>query len=230
MNTTFKTVLALLTSLYLFTACDSSSTSGDIIITDDTLLGLSDYEKVPLDNDQMYALSFMWHEEKLAYDIYLELNKVNPAPQLNNIATKSEIVHMQYVEELVEWYDINISNLADYTIEYSKEELEAMPTGSFAIADIQNLYDALYAEGNVSLQASLEVGCKVEVTDVNDLDHYISISTGNDALIDSFNILIEGSYKHYWAFDSALKGLPTPVIEGCCSLGTDFCKTDIYPK
>ncbi|MEN8147424.1 MAG: DUF2202 domain-containing protein [Campylobacterota bacterium] len=224
----FKTTLTLLMSLYLLTGCDSSTSEEVTVSVDDTLLGLSNYIKVPLDNDQMYSLAYMWHEEKLAYDIYLELDKAVASPAHKNIANMSEIVHMQYVEELVEWYDINISNLADYTVEYSKEELETMPTGIFAVPEIQTLYDTLYAEGNVSLQASLEVGCKVEVVDVNDLDHFISISTGNAALIDSFDFLREGSYKHYWKFHNTL--IDEGVTEGCCSLGAEFCKTDVYPQ
>jgi hypothetical protein len=61
----------------------------------------------------------MWNEEKLAKDIYLELNKLYPTRQLENIATRAETQHEAMVEALVEKYDINITNLDDYTVEYS---------------------------------------------------------------------------------------------------------------
>lgn len=227
MNTAFKTLLAVLTALYI-TGCDSSESETITTEADNTLLGLSNYIKVDLDNNTIYSLAHMWHEEKLAYDIYLELDKAVTSPTHKMIANMSEIVHKQYVEELVEWYDINISNLADYTVEYSKEELDAMPTGVFAVPEIQDLYDALYAEGNVSLIKSLEVGCKVEVTDVNDLLAFKQQAKGNQALLDTFDVLLEGSYKHYWKFHDTL--IAKGIENGCCSI-TDqtYCQMD-YPQ
>lgn len=69
----------------------------------------------------------------------------------------------------------------------------------------------------------------VEVTDIDDLDKYIAGSTGNQALIDTFTTLRNGSYSHYWAFDDGLKSIG--VDNGCCSLGTTYCKTtDEYPR
>ena len=75
----------------------------------------------------------MWNEEKLAKDIYLELNKVQPQKQLENIATRSEVKHEQMVEDLVQKYDINITNLDTYEIKYSEAELRALPAGKFGV-------------------------------------------------------------------------------------------------
>ena len=189
---------------------------------------LSTMEKVPLTEEQKYSLAYMWHEEKLAYEIYLELNAVNPASQFVNIATTSEIKHIALVQQLVAWYDLNISNVGgDYMIEYSQDELANMPRGVFAIEPLQDLYDTLYAKGKASPQDSFEVGCMVEVVDVNDLEVYITEAGTNAALVDTFTILRDGSYKHYWSFDSGLKNLG--VTDGCCSLGSDYCKPD-YPN
>lgn len=230
MHFTFKALLTLMTTFALFTGCQSdSSNNSSTIAFDEVGIDLNDYTPDALSDDQKYALAYMWHEEKLAHDLYLALNKVNAATQLSNIATKSETTHIQLVEDLVEWYDLNITNLEDYTIEYSKEELEAMPSGVFAIQAIQDLYDALYAQGSTSKQASLEVGCIVEVVDVDDLDEFIEEADGNEALIDTFTILRDGSYSHYWAFDNGLKKMG--ISEGCCSLDPDYCKTaDEYPQ
>ncbi len=190
-------------------------------------IDLTQYTKTALSQDQKYSLAYMWHEEKLARDVYLELNKINPANQLENIANNSETKHMELVQNLVEWYDINITDLANYEIEYSASELTDMATGKFAIYPIQELYDTLYDYGLPSTQASLEVGCMVEVTDIDDLDKYIDGASGNQALIDTFDILRDSSYKHYWAFDKGLVNMG--VATGCCSLGDKYCHTE-YPK
>jgi len=224
----YKTLLTLTTTLLLFSGCGEDNSNagmgsqGNIQMSID----LNNYTQDALTDEQKYALAYMWHEEKLAYDIYLALNTLYPTKQFENIATKSEIKHIELVQNLVEWYDLNITNIPDYTINYSQTELANMPAGIYAIDEIQALYDALYAQGKSSQLAALEVGCIVEVTDVNDLDIDIVSAEGNAALVDTFNILRSGSYNHYWAFDKGLKNLG--VAEGCCSLGISYCKPD-YP-
>ncbi len=182
-----------------------------------------------LSDEQKYALAYMWNEEKLAKDIYLALNELTPHNTLYNIATRSEVRHEAAVEDLVRKYDINITNLENYEISYSEEELRALAPGEYAVPEIQELYDTLYAMGSQSLQDALEVGCVVEVTDVNDLNRYIEIAEGEEDLVETFEFLRSGSYNHYWAFDRALKSMG--VNDGCCSLGEEYCKTEEeYPK
>jgi len=192
-------------------------------------LNLSQYPLSNLTDAQKYTIAYMWNEEKLAKDIYLELNLLYSTQQLENIATKSETIHQALVEDLVQRYDLNITNLVDYKENYSEEELRAFKSGEFGVQEIQDLYDTLYAEGKQSQQAALEVGCKVEVTDVEDLLDEIKIAETVDAqdLIATWNVLLSGSYNHYWAFDKGLKN--KGVTEGCCSLGTDFCHPE-YPQ
>ena len=186
---------------------------------------------ITLSEEQKYALAYMWHEEKLAYEIYLELNKVQASKQFVNIATKSEIKHIAAVEDIVKNYDINITNLHDYTIKYSEEELRTMPTGKFAVDKIQDLYDVLYEKGIKSPKDAMEVGCMVEVTDIIDLEEFLRQVEGKQDLVDTFDFLIRGSYNHYWVFDDGLKSLG--VREGCCSLGiiddVNYCHPE-YPK
>jgi len=212
----------LLTTFTLFTGCQSDKSNNDVGID------LANYTLSALSDEQKYSLAHMWFEEKLAYDLYLELYAVTSVQQLTNIASKSEINHISMVEDLVVAYDLNVSNyLNDYIIHYSKEELDALPRGKFAIPDIQTLYDGLFAKGKVSQRASLEAGCMVEVVDVDDLDHYIEAAEDNAALVDTFVILREGSYAHFWSFDSGLKNIG--ITDGCCSLGVEYCKPE-YPK
>ncbi len=224
------TGLTLLTTLLLITGCGDSSETLDSTTSTSTqaaALDLNNYEQQDINSEQMYTLAYMWHEEKLAYEIYLELNRVYPTQQLENIATNSEINHIALVEDLVSWYDINVTNLADYSINYSQEELAAMPVGVYAIDAIQSLYDVLYAKGIQSPQDALEVGCMVEVTDVTDLEEDLIIADDNQAIIDTYNILLDGSYNHYWAFDKGLKNIG--ITDGCCSLGSDYCHPE-YPQ
>jgi len=124
-------------------------------------------------------------------------------------------------------YNINFTNLENYEVNYSADELSAMPTGVFAVPEIQELYDVLYDKGLVSGQASLEVGCMVEVVDIDDLDKFIETAGDNQYLIDAFIFLRDGSYRHYWAFDKGLKNIG--VADGCCSLGEEYCHPE-YPQ
>ncbi|WP_457596256.1 DUF2202 domain-containing protein [Hydrogenimonas sp.] len=176
-----------------------------------------------LTDDQKYTLAYMWNEEKLAKDIYLALNELYPSNTFYNIATRSETTHEAAVQALVEKYDLNITNLVDYTVAYSQEELEALQPGEYAVPEVQELYDTLYAKGQQSLQDALEVGCMVEVTDVEDLDRDIETAQGAEDLVLVYGFLRSGSYNHYWAFDRALKNMG--VAEGCCVLGDEYCKT-----
>jgi hypothetical protein len=196
-------------------------------------IDLTKASKDNLTKEQKYSLAFMWNEEKLARDLYLEVENKQTNRQMYNIGTKSETKHVSMVEDLVEKYNINILNLKDYSIKYTESELRALPAGKFGVDKIQTLYDALYAKGIKSKRDALEMACMVEVTDVNDLLEYIKIADDgkHKDLVDTFAMLRDGSYNHYWAFDSGLKQLG--VEKGCCTLGVidgvDYCQND-YPK
>lgn len=237
MKTTLKVAIFALSTL-LWSACGGSSSNGNNAQnsanntnganqTTKSSIDLASYPNTALSEEQKYSLAYMWHEEKLAKEIYLELNKLYPTQQLENIATRSEVVHIELVQNLVEFYDINITNIANYEIKYSPEELNNMPVGKFAIPEIESLYNTLYDHGRASQRASLEVGCMVEVVDIVDLDKYIATAGTNQALVDTFNILRNGSYEHYWAFDKGLKSMG--ISDGCCSLGTEYCHPE-YPN
>ncbi len=196
-----------------------------------TIPDINAYPLSTLTEDMKYALSYMWHEEKLAKDIYLSLNEINYNKQMYNIATKSETVHENLVEDLAVRYDLNLTNVADYKEYYAKEDLANLAQGEFAITKIQDLYNALYDFGKVSPQQTLQVGCMVEVTDINDLNEFIAKSSEASDLLAVFDFLKEGSYKHYWSFDNGLKSIG--VADGCCSLGVingvNYCHNE-YPQ
>ena len=209
--------------------CDSDS--DDSIVNGKNVYDVYSYPTYTLTEDMKYSLAYMWHEEKLAKDIYLALAAVYSNDKMTMIAEHGEVNHITMVQDLVEKYDLNITNLNDYEISYTEAELEALAAGEFAVPELQTLYDDLYAEGSVSAEAALKVGCKVEVTDINDLTLYISQAGEAEDLVDVFTYLRSGSYKHYWAFDAELKTLG--VAEGCCSVGVvngiDYCHNE-YPQ
>ncbi|MRJ03114.1 MAG: DUF2202 domain-containing protein [Epsilonproteobacteria bacterium] len=175
--------------------------------------------------EQRYEIAWMYNEEKLAHDVYLNLYELYKdqgwARPLYNIGEGSESQHMAAVRQLAEAYDVNVSD--DYMTPYDPDLVASLDSGEFAVSDIQSLYNTLYEKGSQSLQDALEVGCIVEVTDVVDLNEALQVAEGNEDLTRVFTYLRSGSYNHYWAFDRALKQLG--VEDGCCSLGEEYCKT-----
>lgn len=192
----------------------------------DGQLLVSSLPAASLDDGQKQLLVFMWNEEKLAKDVYLALNARHPAQQLATIATQSEARHQESVRALLEKYDLSIRDPLAAGASYSDAEISAVPSGSFTVPAVQALYDTLYAKGAASLRDSLEVGCIVEVTDVDDLTRNLSRVAGLLDVTTVFENLRSGSYSHYWAFDRGLKAIG--VAEGCCSLGAAYCHPE-YP-
>lgn len=217
--------------IFLLSACDSgSSSSSNSSGTNQQSNQSSQYEqyieasKSTLTTDVKEALNYMGDEERLAYDLYLKLYETSGTNQFYNIATKSEIEHITAVQQMLVKYDINDTELYNHNV----EDLEA---GAYANEHINQLYDELYTKGVKTKQDALEVGCIVEVVDVDDLDLYITNAIDSNAsdVQGVFEYLRAGSYNHYWAFDTGLKNLG--VSEGCCSLGETYCKTqEEYPS
>jgi hypothetical protein len=173
------------------------------------------------------TLSYMQNEERLAYDVYAELYKIHPSVnQLNNIAVNSESTHIQTVELLILKYINSVEEFSNIDL---GTDLSVTTAGTYNISAIKDLYDLLMAKGSASAQDALEVGCMVEVTDINDLDGDIDLAqTSNATDVEAaFEYLRSGSYTHYWAFDKGLKNMG--VTNGCCVLGTAYCHPE-YPQ
>ena len=160
------------------------------------------------------SIQYMYSEERLAKSIYLDIYKKQPIRQLYNIATRAETRHIDAVNDLAKKYGLNTTSYPNW--KYQEQEL-------------QNLYNKLYSKGIRSEKDALEVGCMVEVVDINDLNKYMAQAQASNAqdVISVFNQLRQGSYNHYWAFDRALKNIS--VSNGCCSLGQEYCHPE-YPQ
>jgi hypothetical protein len=178
------------------------------------------------------SIAYMGNEERLAYDVYTTLYSIygDDVKQFNNIAHNSEVKHVGWVKDLVNKYDIDITTVQDVQNPVANKNIafEDMPTGKYDIKKIQELYDSLIEHGKASKQAALEVGCMVEVTDVDDLDRYIQQAqdAGANDVVTTFEKLRNGSYNHYWAFNRGLKNMG--VSEGCGVLGEEYKKD--YPQ
>ena len=185
------------------------------------------------------ALAYMGNEERLAYDVYMTLYNYHEETnndeikQFKNIATRSEIKHVGIVQDLVRRYNLGADDVTNVETPVADNgvSFEEMPMGKYDVAEIQELYDALYEHGIEDRQKALEVGCMVEVTDVDDLDKYITYAEEANAtdILEGFKVLRSGSYNHYWAFDKGLKNMG--VEAGCGILGEKYAKTaEEYPS
>ncbi len=180
---------------------------------DGTGFDLSEYPESVLTQEIIDSLAYMGNEERLAYDIYTVLYNYHndlgtQIKQLENIP-KSEQKHVEIVQSVIQRYDINTDTLTDVIDPVADKdvEFEDMPMGQYDIPAIQDLYNTLYDKGIASKQAALEVGCMVEVVDIDDLDEFIHQAEASNAtdVVAAFNVLRDGSYSHYWAFDKGLK-------------------------
>jgi hypothetical protein len=188
-----------------------------------------------LRQDVVESLSYMGNEERLAYDVYMTLydyhkGRGDTIKQFKNISNNSEKKHIARVQELVRKYNIDITTVQNVKNPVSTKDvsLENMPKGKYDVKEIQELYDSLYEKGIESKQSALEVGCIIEVVDVDDLDKYISQAedAGASDVVDAFKFLRKGSYNHYWSFDRTLKKMG--VEKGCGVLGSAYVKD--YPQ
>jgi hypothetical protein len=191
-----------------------------------------------LSQDVKNTLSYMGNEERLAHDVYTYLYDYHLAhngveiKQLINIATNSEYTHIQTVQLLIQKY-INsadeFTNIDAQELNYINTPIDEMVPGSYDIEHIQDLYDQLTQLGENSAQSALEVGCIVEVTDINDLLEDIEVAKTSDAsdIVSAFEFLRDGSYTHYWSFDKGLKDMG--IANGCCSISEEYCHPE-YPQ
>jgi len=234
-NRFLKSILALVAVLTIV-SCGDGDGSGEGTPPE----GLPDSIEVALDGtlssitqELQDSITYMYSEEGLAYDVYSNVYKIQAVKQLINIATNSEIKHIDAVNKLAIKYDLNITKYPDTDKPYSVEDVNRYGSGQYPVEPIQELYNLLYDKGIQSQKDALEVGCMIEVVDIDDLDAYIVQATASNAsdVMEVFNYLRNGSYNHYWSFDKGLKNMG--VTNGCCSVpdfgSHQFCHPE-YPQ
>lgn len=214
-------------ALLLLSGCGDNATKSDNNTTVSSASTEIVYNASELNSTQREEVVFMYNEEKLAKELYATLYTLYGTKTFTNISTRSETKHQLEMQTMLQRYDINFLDPTNKERSFQQSDLETVAFAQFSVDELQNLYDTLYAKAAQTEQDALEVGCMVEVTDVNDLTIAIADTEGFSLLQESYIKLRNGSYNHYHAFDSALKNLG--VTQGCCTLGSEYCHDD-YPK
>jgi hypothetical protein len=188
------------------TACGGgdtpSSLSADASMTVDAA-GFSSFDAVALGAAQralpiesispaeQASLAFMREEEKLARDVYTELNTLYASNTnvFGNIAL-SEATHTEAVRQLLVRY-----NLPD--------PAATTAPGVFQNPILQNLYTQLLASGSVSFVEGLKVGIAIEELDILDIQAALLVVDNRDIVM-VYNNLLKGSRNHLRAFEKVL--------------------------
>ena len=137
------------------------------------------------------SLLFMREEEKLAQDVYTQLNTTwsSQTRVFGNIA-RSEATHTEAVRQLLLRYNLPDPNAT-------------LSAGVYQNATLQNLYTQLVASGNVSLIEALKVGAAIEEIDILDLQKGL-LGIDNKDIILVYASLLKGSRNHLRSFTSTL--------------------------
>ncbi len=139
---------------------------------------------------EQQTLSFMREEEKLARDVYQVLYKTYPLRPFANIAA-AEQQHMDALKHLVQRYQM-------------LDPVKTEQVGQFTDNSLTQLYQALIQRGQSSEIAALQVGALIEETDIQDLRKALA-NTQTPSLKQTYQNLLEGSYRHLQAFARQLK-------------------------
>ena len=139
-----------------------------------------------LSDTEIAALNFVREEELLARDIYIAMYAKYHIPVFNNISNSEEI-HTTAVKALLEKY-----NLPDIALDHVQ--------GVFVNQDVQQLYDALLTQGNLSLHDAIIVGETIEDYDIADLVYHTNQDVDNMDILYVLDQLHRGSRNHMRAF------------------------------
>ena len=142
-----------------------------------------------LSGNEAPELLFMREEEKLARDVYIELNAFWPAEIFVKIA-ESEQRHFDALGEKLELYGI--------------DDPATDQIGVFTDPELQALHDELLALGIASRVAALEVGVAIEEADMTDLQAAIDGTTSVPLQV-TYEHLLTGSEHHLASFIKELE-------------------------
>lgn len=160
-------------------------------VVSETAVDANEYElqATELSDQERKDILFMWEEEKLARDVYLELFDIWGARVFSNISA-SEQNHMDSIGGLLDKYQIEPS-------------IDGSQRASFSFAELESLYEQLVADGAQSRQAAIEVGVRIEQLDIDDLKSRIQTARADAKLI--YERLLKASYNHLAAFERNLR-------------------------
>lgn len=139
------------------------------------------------------GLQYMREEEKLARDVYrvFDAQYGDQAAIFANIA-KSESTHALAIKRLLVRYGVT-------------DPVQTDVPGVFKNAELQELYDALVAQGSASFKDALQVGVVIEKLDISDLTEGRAEMTRTD-IKRVYGNLLRASERHLVAFERQLDG------------------------
>jgi hypothetical protein len=154
-----------------------------------SIASVGSVQAATLTADEVFWLTYMREEEKLARDVYRFLYDKWGSRIFNNISA-SEQRHMDAIKTLLDRFGI-------------ADPANGQGPGEFTNETLQVLYYDLIARGSVSLIEALKVGVLIEETDIDDLMTAISL-TERKAIKTVYGHLLIGSLNHFKAFVSKL--------------------------
>ncbi len=133
-----------------------------------------------LSQTEIDDLKFLREEEKLARDVYLFSYDKYTQDIFNNIS-QSEQQHMDSILTLLNRYNI--------------DDPASTERGVFINQTLQNLYNDLIIQSDVSLLEALKVGATIEDLDINDIDDFEDRTDKTD-ILNTYDKLKCGSRNH----------------------------------
>ena len=145
-----------------------------------------------LSNDESDTLAFMREEEKLARDVYLQMDHLWSQNVFSNIA-ESEQRHMDAMLKMIVRYGLD-------------DPVGDNPPGVFENPTLAERYGDLVGQGSASLAGALHAGAEIEEIDIIDLAAAIA-ETDEDPLTRSYSNLLAASCSHLRSFVGHIVGL-----------------------
>ena len=133
-------------------------------------------------------LEYLIEEEKLAHDVYTVMYQKYGANVFGNIL-ESETTHQGMVLALLQERNI--------------QDPRSTELGVFNNNELQQLYDKLIAQGNISATEAYKVGVIIEEKDIADISNQLATTTDQD-IVPTLESLRSGSENHLRAFNRQL--------------------------
>lgn len=148
--------------------------------------------RLVLNETEKATLARLAEEEKLAYDVYMDMAELWEAQAFAQIAA-AEQRHLHRIQVLASRYGITMT-----------KAVRAGERGLFDDPGLQQSYLDLTKKGQQSLTAAFQVGAYIEEMDIRDLKLAIA-ETDNPQLQSTYQHLLEGSNRHLVVFSNHLE-------------------------
>jgi hypothetical protein len=133
-------------------------------------------------------LEYLIEEEKLAHDVYTVMYQKYGANVFGNIL-ESETTHQGMVLALLQARNI--------------QDPRSTELGVFKNNELQQLYDKLITQGNISATEAYKVGVIIEEKDIADISNQLATTT-DQGIVPTLESLRSGSENHLRAFNRQL--------------------------